>query len=622
MEEITLNRLEITGILDETTPFCVVKEILQAHNLSIGKLNDKDVKFMCLQNEIVKLNSYRPATLFGGIEENIRYIATFVNPLCKTWTKRSLLKAYEHLINFPRDNPNVLQNIHYCQKDGDNTDAFNACMLYTLCKRYHIETSWKMTGEQMANLLHKLSIDSNKLRSGLIPLLESLNKSQLINLYSSLEKDTKKSIQLIPVLSDTHTKKIDESKPMVFLDQEKLKSCYQKFTDKSYLLLTVQPRTHFEAIVLAGMIYNLNITESKFPLQEYDELSEVKNPDIYVPIDINFRKRFLLNRSWYQISHHWCPALNFLYSDKELKDFCYQEGYTNEDFRSYDVTSLLHMSRISNNIYIGKNVYNEQEHTPINLDTISELSNFDCITIGVVSESTSLKTYSINELCDLFINNKNYSHPENQKESFSNKVIKKLHYFATHYSLNNLIKAIAIIEKWKQYSNEFSESLRYIYGKNKVVVDFLYKILEAGMYMRGWKVIGGDKFPLTEDQTKLFNSDLQYEIEKQVHTSILDTQGWIDSDRLNEDERKTLKNLPLMKFSHEKDNKIFILTPDPDDGSSMMERLQIVLDGNKHKNMKSCIRLSSNILLHSVYFYICSLGLPEPYNIFELEHIT
>jgi hypothetical protein len=53
-----------------------------------------------------------------------------------------------------------------------------------------------------------------------------------------------------------------------------------------------------------------------------------------------------------------------------------------------------------------------------------------------------------------------------------------------------------------------------------------------------------------------------------------------------------------------------------------MDRLQIVLDGNKYKNMKSCIRLSSNILLHSVYFYICSLGLPEPYNIFELEHIT
>jgi hypothetical protein len=35
-------------------------------------------------------------------QDNIRYIATFVNPQCKTWTKRSLLKAYDHLLNFPR----------------------------------------------------------------------------------------------------------------------------------------------------------------------------------------------------------------------------------------------------------------------------------------------------------------------------------------------------------------------------------------------------------------------------------------------------------------------------------------------------------------------------------------
>ena len=91
---------------------------------------------------------------------------------------------------------------------------------------------------------------------------------------------------------------------------------------------------------------------------------------------------------------------------------------------------------------------------------------------------------------------------------------------------------------------------------------------------------------------------------------------------LNEIEMKVLKTLPLMKFSHEGDTKIFIMTPDPEDGTSILHRLEIVLDGDKHKNMKSCIRLTSNILLHSVYFYICSLGLSEPYNIFELEHIS
>jgi len=621
MEEITLNRLDITGTLDETTPFCVVKEIFQAHNLSIAKFNEKDMKFSQLQIEISKLNSYRPIVLFGDLNENIRYIATFVNSECKTWTRKSLIKAYNHLLNFPRDDPSIFQNIKYSQKDNDSWDSFNACMLYSLCRKYHIETHCETTPFQMAESLNKLSMDPSKLRSRLIPLLETLNKSQLINIYSLLERDTKKNIPLIPIEDIVYNKRNEENKPMVFLDQDKLKQCYQKFVDTRYLLNCINPKSHFESIVLTGMLYNLNITESKFPLQEYQELAEVKNPEMYVPIDEAFRKKFLLNKSWYQLSHHWCPALNFLYSDKELKGFCQQEGYNSEDFRNYDVTNLLHMSRISVNVYMGKNVYSDQEHTPINLDTISELNNTDCITLGIVSENKTLKTYSISELCDLFTNYKSYTNPENQKESLNERVVKKLHYFASHYAMINLTKAISIVEKWKQYSNGFSENLRQIYNKNSSISIFLDKILEAGMYMRGWKVIS-EKYPFSETQTKLINSELQYEIEQKVYTSILDVQNWLQNENITEEERKVLKSLPLMKFSHEGETKIFILTPDPEDGASIMDRLQIVLDGNKYKNMKSCIRLSSNILLHSVYFYICSLGLPEPYNIFELEHIT
>jgi hypothetical protein len=66
----------------------------------------------------------------------------------------------------------------------------------------------------------------------------------------------------------------------------------------------------------------------------------------------------------------------------------------------------------------------------------------------------------------------------------------------------------------------------------------------------------------------------------------------------------------------------YIITPDPDDGTSMIDRLQIVLKGDKHKNMKSCIRLSSNILLVSTYYYLLSLGVSEPFNIRELDHIS
>jgi hypothetical protein len=620
--ETILNRLQITGNIDEKTPLCVIKEILEAHNLSSTRL--QDVKFEILQQEIQKLNSYRPLILQGRPEDNLRYIATFVNPNCKSWTKGSLLKAYEHLLGFSKENPVILSNIQYSQKDRENIEGYNACMLYAICKHYSIDTSWKMTGNQMALLLQKLSFDSTKLKNGLIPLLESLTKSQLVNIYALLEQSSKKkgAIELLPEVSISSNKNNQEVKAMVYLDNDKLIKCFRNFNDTNYLLTSMTANNHFEAIVLAAMIYKLNIIESKFPLYEYEELSSVKSVDLYVPIDNSFRKKFLWNKSWYNIYHHWIPELTFLYTEKDMKNFCTQEGYDSEDFRNYDMMNLLHLSRISLNIYSGKNVYNfEQDLSPVTLDSLSELTNHECITIGILNDTNTLKTFTLTELASVFANNKNYITPENSKESFSERVIQKIKSISSNSGNLELIKSISIVEKWKQYSNEFSNSLRTIYSVNPSIFEFLSKTLEAAMFMRGWKVIS-EHYPLNEKETKLIDSELQFEIEKNVFSKILEIQNWFKETDLSETEMKVLKSLPLMKFSHEGETKIFIMTPDPEDGTSIFNRLEIVLDGNKHKNMKSCIRLSSNILLHSVYFYICSLGLPEPYNIFELEHIT
>ena len=624
MEELILNRLDITGILDEKTPYCVIQEIKKAHNIPSVSFNELNAKFSQVYSELAKINSYRPATLLGSLDSNLRYIATFVNPECKTWTKRSLLQAYEHLLHFPKENFEVLKSITYSQKDIDNIDGFNSCMLYCLCKKYGIETHWKMKPQHMANLLQKLTIDTVKLRTNLIPLIENLNKSQLINIYALLDQNTKKNIPLVLPDKDSKISMNSNSNiPMVYLDNEKLIQYHKNFNDHNYLLLNLHPKNHFEAIVLSAMIYNVNITESRFPLLEFEELNEVKNIELYVPVDSIFRKRYLHNKSWYNLNINYCPQLSFIYNQKDLLRFCTEEGYSPDDFRNYDPVNLLHMSRISFNVYPGKNVYNlEQIHTPINLDEISELPNNDCFTFGIMSEPSTLKTFSIQEFCDLLNATKNYTNPSNDKETLSTKVVSKLKHLTNQLNHINLIKSIGIVEKWKQYSNEFSERLRNLYKSNQQNIEyFLKKLLESAMYMRGWKVVT-ESFPMSEDQSKLSNSDLQFKIEEHVFSAIKDIKEWVQSETISKDEKDLFSVLPLMKFSHEGKTKIFVLTPDPDDGASILHRLDIVLDGNKYKNMKSCIRLSSNIILYSVYFYSCSLGLPEPFNIFELEQIT
>jgi hypothetical protein len=138
--------------------------------------------------------------------------------------------------------------------------------------------------------------------------------------------------------------------------------------------------------------------------------------------------------------------------------------------------------------------------------------------------------------------------------------------------------------------------------------------------MRGWKVTN-DKYPLRESLTlydKLEGASQR--IETNVYESINEVFERLEKYR--EDEIKVLKNLPLMRINNSNGKITYIVSPDPDDGTDIFERLKIVLNGDKHKNMKSCIRVTSNILLISVYFYLCSLGVHEPFNINELDHIT
>jgi hypothetical protein len=58
MEELVLNRLDITGILDEKTPYCVIQEIKKAHNIPSSKIDDSNIKFSQLYSELTKIICY------------------------------------------------------------------------------------------------------------------------------------------------------------------------------------------------------------------------------------------------------------------------------------------------------------------------------------------------------------------------------------------------------------------------------------------------------------------------------------------------------------------------------------------------------------------------------------
>lgn len=601
-----LNRIRLTGKLNEFTPSCVVLEVLQAHNISIyGKINSLTENI----NQISVIEKYRTTTLFEPLSSNnLRSIATFVNYESSLWTKSSLLEAYERLTNFDRKNIN---NIVYGQLTHDNLNVYNATMLYILCKENNIQTTWNMTPQQMVLSLKQLSIPISTIREQIISYTNKMNRNDLINLINKIPTDINLTEE------DIEQQNNDTHPPILEINPLKLKSIFNKYKDTSYLLKRIVPKSHNDAIILASLIYNLNLVDSKYPYQEYLKLRQCKGLNFYTPIDVEFRKKYIRNPDWFNLNIFWEPALSFIYDEEGLRRMCSNEGYELEDFRNYSPESLLQISRISNNVYLGKHIYEDVDVSAINMSDLKELDNKQCLTIGNI-ESKFLHIYTFDELVEYFNNEKEYRNPVKENEILSKKIVNKLKVYATKLNHTRMLEVMEMIQKWRQYSNEFTDKLRNLYNKNGKISEFLYKVIDIGMYMRGWKVVN-ESYPLKESQAKIVDGMIS-KIEVNFVTSVSELYQLLET--YSNDEKKILKELPLMRISITNDTQDFIVTPEKDDGTSILDRLRIISEGDKHKNMKSCIRVSSNILLVTAYFYICSLGLPKPFNLNDLDHIT
>jgi hypothetical protein len=612
-KEYILNRIKLTGKLTEKTPHYVITEIIRAHNICIAKpINSIEE----LLRDIKLIESYRCVTIKEPFSQrDLRLLASYINIDCNSWTKSSLLSAYEHMHNFDKKN---IDAIYFMQKNYENIESYNSCMLYSLCKHYNINTEWNMKPETMCMLLKQMNISIVNLKEQISSYIEKTNRSSLINILSVILNSNENGDTVEELIELKETPKYNLP-PMISLETSDLRESLNKYRNSNYLLQQINPKSHYDAVVLGALIYNLNLTESVKPFDEYMRLKSVKNINLYKPIDSNFRHKYLCNPEWYNLTLFWEPKLSFIYDENGLKKLCINEGYDNEDFRSYSCESLLQISRISFNVFLGKNIYNSEDYTPIDLIDFKELDNESCLTMGNI-ETKELKTYTFEELARHFTINKVFSNPIKLNEILEPRIIRKIGLYASKFNKIEMLEAIESVKKWESYSTEHTDKLRIIYKHNYNLLDIFYKLLNCGLYMRGWKVTN-DKYPLRESLTlydKLEGASQR--IETNVYESINEVFERLEKYR--EDEIKVLKNLPLMRINNSNGKITYIVSPDPDDGADIFERLKIVLNGDKHKNMKSCIRVTSNILLISVYFYLCSLGVHEPFNINELDHIT
>lgn len=651
MKNMKLNPCNITGPINSNTPTCVILDI--ARNLGFTLKDNKEPEYIHMI--ISSINELPDNKIFvleksksGYTKIQLDCIARFVNPNVD-WKLNYLLEAFNHLMIY-YNNPNPplpTSEWKYGQKTTNFPYAYNNLILYRLCSYYNIVTNRNTTTEQMANSVRLINDDLDDLKSKASNIIDNLSKTALIN-FIITSNTHKPNIDIIPSYIGTIC---NENLPTInpkSIDSKLLDKAFKNITEPS-AISRIRPNSQYEAIILAAYVYGINLTQCTNPYKEYIHMWN----DNYIPLDEEFKKRYTRNPSYFDVRKNWCNLLSIIYKPADITRFAKSEGYDESDFLGHQPDQLLYQSKIIETFHIGYHPDSSNTKTIITLDELRNIDPKRIVTYGIDNEPKTLIAYDINEIAQNMESTKSFIVPNNPREKFSDKSIKKLKMICHEYlpkkkvnGINNIINAIIgsfvpisqpqvvehqhteltheyenllriikMVELHDIASSNYANKLRQIYmdssNKSKIK-NVITDILECGYYMRAWKV-GSKELPITAAQSQ-FPTDFQGQVDLNVSKSILKLERDISDSGCE----RLLWELPLMTIKKSGSEIRYQCSTNEDVGLTLKDRIKIVKDNDK-SNSNACIRLTSNWLMITGYYYSIALSLPAPFDINLLD---
>jgi len=320
----------------------------------------------------------------------LQTLAGYVNSDAEVrWTSGPLLAATEHLLQYYDHNSIIPLSPGFVV--GNKTPsvplAYDASLLYIHCRHHLLHVSRATSMDDMANMLRLIHLPDMVLRSGVYQRIQSLSRADMIQMITTLS------------IEGPEAKAID-------------------FEDPCSILRRVVPISGGEAIALAARAFDRNITESRYPIDEY--LALVSGQPA---VDPEYRKRYARNPIWYNVRLTWDPAFGSLYEPCQIRRFLTIEGYEGGGEQS------LYQARYSLNIYPGRHPHCESTETSIDVTGIDVLPASQYISIGVYGTET-WHLYHFAEIGEYFERQMDFCDPANSKQRLSHTCINKLYGFA------------------------------------------------------------------------------------------------------------------------------------------------------------------------------------------------
>lgn len=623
-----LSRLAITGHVYEHTPMCVLMEIADANGI---KYEQKDYEKPNFAHHLLASihQTSVPAISTGEIKEMAQwqFVARFVNKHSQ-WLQGKLTLAYNFLLEF-MNNEDPLNKIPASFTPGlqtpDNPHAVNACVLYKTCVYHRLNVNSRTTINQMAYAVKMLRE----------------NLESVVRRAEAFVKRDAKRIDLINVLMLAHYE-VQDPDPMILDDNginyeiipkvdtthDLLMRLHESLNDTRTLQQKIDPTTHSGAIALAAINYNIDISKSSDPTREY-KILRIAGRNDYKPADPWMNYWYQRNSSIFDLTVTFNPLFPVeFYENNRMISMVQNEGFTSREIANADPYELLQLAYVSDTFYQGEMPNMKFNQTPINLDDISDVPYGQLLCYGQFD--LPWRPISVAELADLFNNNQNFSSPFGSDIVFSPTAINKLKIIAQCPSGPNpnirlspetvaaktvLLESINGIELILRNNDEPSRQLASTYkhadpDTKQAIRNALTYLLHTGMYMRGW--LGSGDYPVIKAPVP---PEREHEVAINVTDSIAKYEAACRSlGRIG----TQINHLPLVTY---KDGE-YQASNCNSDGLTIGDRISIVKEGDQTGNVASCIRLSSNWICSSAHKYMLAIGLPAPFDIFHLRHIS
>lgn len=634
-KSFSLDRLYIINELDDNTPKCVLIDIADGNGFSGANNYSHSVLMENLKKPnlyISKIDGINLEEISGKDIEFFRpyvsIIARYVNPDKNIgWSFRTLIKALKNMLFF--DIGQITDKIGPITPENPN--SFNACMLYKLCKKYKITLRPSSSIEQM----HLAILMVKDYLSGCL----------------IIPRDMKPELYISIMMESGSYKKLEKYNPLVDGSFETLKKFYDNMNTVEKLYPRIELRSHNEAIIIAAIEFHIDISSSTEPSKELAKLQEYKT---YIPVDPSLRQRYERNPKWFLLKKNYSPNLAMVFTNESLSGFVNSEGLEEDEIsaslppqsreRQEMLKNMLFQARISQTFYHGWHPDASNYITPIEMDDMRE-PNYDTdstVSFGSV-EYSDLITFKTSELADFFKSKGAFVNPLKPGENFSSTSIRKLKiicraiktadrrkkclFYTEKQRLNfsSLLNSIEKVESTMLKMSGDAEKFREMYEGStykEEIRNVFTKLMDAGMYMRGWKVSCPENVLPLQSIDTVTPIGKQDEVDSYANFGLVEFKDSLD--KLSDNISSQIKRLPLVCTQYNIDEKKpdFRQSMSVDDGLTIWDRFLIVREGEKSRKTSACIRMTSNWFVSSAYYYMTAIGMQKNFDICNMSKIS